>query len=104
MSQPVITPPGYGRTRSARYALDSWCFLVASDARIWWICVAREIGAYPGRVLDLDQVDLEEITIALADQDHFEHRWLIDPRSGEIVFWTADTRHRRASSGGPRGA
>jgi hypothetical protein len=21
----------------------------------------------------------------------FEHRWLIDPRSGEIVLWTSDT-------------
>jgi hypothetical protein len=46
---------------------------------------------YPGRVLDLDWLDLEEIATALADQDDYEHRWLIDPQTGEIAFWTADT-------------
>jgi hypothetical protein len=34
---------------------------------------------------------LEEIATALADQTDYEHQWLINPRSGEIVFWTADT-------------
>ena len=42
-------------------------------------------------VLELNALDLEEIAEALADQDCFEHRWLIDPRSGDIMFWSADT-------------
>ncbi|MGC5020976.1 UPF0158 family protein [Micromonospora sp. DT47] len=33
---------------------------------------------------------LEEIATALADQTDYEHRWLINPQTGEIVFWTAD--------------
>ncbi len=42
-------------------------------------------------MLELSSVDLEEIAIALADQNGYEHRWLISPQTGEIVFWTADT-------------
>jgi hypothetical protein len=42
-------------------------------------------------VLDLNSLDLEEIANALADQTDYEHRWLIDPHTGEITFWTADT-------------
>jgi hypothetical protein len=42
-------------------------------------------------VLDLSSVDLEEIASALADQTDYERQWLIDPRTGEIAFWTADT-------------
>jgi hypothetical protein len=42
-------------------------------------------------VLDLSSLDLEEIASALADQTDYEHRWLIDPHTGEIAFWTADT-------------
>jgi hypothetical protein len=42
-------------------------------------------------VLDLDRFDLEEIAGALADQSTYEHQWLIDPQTGEITFWTADT-------------
>jgi len=42
-------------------------------------------------VPDLSSFDLEEIGNALADQTDYEHRWLIDPQTGEIVFWTADT-------------
>jgi hypothetical protein len=41
-------------------------------------------------MLELSSVDLDEIAIALADQTDDEHRWLIDPETGEIVFWTAD--------------
>jgi Uncharacterised protein family (UPF0158) len=44
-----------------------------------------------GLVLELDVLDLEEIAEALADQDSYEHRRLIDPRSGDITFWSADT-------------
>jgi Uncharacterised protein family (UPF0158) len=42
-------------------------------------------------VLDLGRLDLDEIATALADQTDYEHRWLIDPRTGEIAFWTSDT-------------
>jgi len=48
-------------------------------------------GTYPGVVLDLSSIDLEEVADALADQTDYEHHWLIDPGTGEIVFWTADT-------------
>jgi hypothetical protein len=42
-------------------------------------------------VLELSSLDLEEIANALADQTDYEHRWLINPQTGEVVFWTADT-------------
>ena len=42
-------------------------------------------------MLDLSSLDLEEIGNALSDQTDYEHRWLINPQTGEIVFWTADT-------------
>ena len=48
-------------------------------------------GIYSGLVLDLSSLDLEDISNALADQAGYEHRWLIDPLTGEIAFWTADT-------------
>ena len=41
-------------------------------------------------MLDLSRLDLEEIATALADQTDYEHCWLIDPQTGEILFWTAD--------------
>ena len=42
-------------------------------------------------MLDLDAFDVDEIASALADQADFDHRWLIDPKTGEVVFWTSDT-------------
>jgi len=48
-------------------------------------------GTYSGLVLELNDLDLEEIAGALADQTDYEHRRLINPHTGEIVFWTADT-------------
>lgn len=48
----------------------------------------RVISRY---VLDLSRFDLEEIATALADQTDYEHRWLVDPKTGETVFWTVDT-------------
>jgi hypothetical protein len=42
-------------------------------------------GIYPGPVLELSSLDLEEIANALADQTDYEHRWLINPQTGEIV-------------------
>jgi len=48
-------------------------------------------GIYPGRVLELSSLDLEEIASALGDQTDYEHQWLINPQTGQVVFWTADT-------------
>jgi len=42
-------------------------------------------------MLLLGNLDLDEIAEALSDQTDYEHRWLIDPRTGEIAFWTSDT-------------
>jgi restriction endonuclease Mrr len=42
-------------------------------------------------VLELSSLDLGEIADALADQTDYEHYRLINPDTGEIVFWTADT-------------
>jgi hypothetical protein len=41
-------------------------------------------------MLDLNAIDVEELANALADQTDYDHRWLIDPRTGEIAFWTSD--------------
>lgn len=42
-------------------------------------------------MLDLGKLDLDEIAAALADQTDYEHRWLINPQTGAVAFWTADT-------------
>jgi Uncharacterised protein family (UPF0158) len=39
---------------------------------------------------DLSRLDLEQIAAALSDQTDYEHRWLINPQTGEIMFWTAE--------------
>ncbi len=43
------------------------------------------------RMLDLSRLDLDEIANALSDQTDYEHRWLTNPDTGEVVFWTSDT-------------
>jgi hypothetical protein len=48
-------------------------------------------SGYSGPVLDLGRLDLDEIAAALADQTDYEHRWLINPQTGEVAFWTSDT-------------
>ena len=42
-------------------------------------------------MLDLGEIDLEELATALADQTDYEHRWLMDLRTGQVAFWTSDT-------------
>lgn len=42
-------------------------------------------------MLELSGIDVDEIATALADQTDYEHRWLIDPRTGEVALWTSDT-------------
>ena len=49
------------------------------------------LGFYADWVLNLDSIDVEEIATALADQTDYEHRWLFDPSTGEVVYWTSDT-------------
>ncbi|MEN3615044.1 UPF0158 family protein [Plantactinospora sp. ZYX-F-223] len=41
-------------------------------------------------MLEIHVVDLDELATALADQTAYEHRWLINPETGEIVVWTTD--------------
>jgi hypothetical protein len=40
-------------------------------------------------VSDLSSFDLDEIATALAGQDSYEHAWLVNPGTGEMVLWTA---------------
>ncbi len=42
-------------------------------------------------MLDLSRIDVEAIATALQDQIDYDRRWLIDPLTGEIEFWTSDT-------------
>ena len=42
-------------------------------------------------MLELSGIDVEDIATALAGRTEYEHRWLIDPRTGEVTFWTSDT-------------
>jgi hypothetical protein len=42
-------------------------------------------------MLAIGNLDLDEIATALADQNPYdEHRYLINPATGEIVFWTRE--------------
>jgi hypothetical protein len=41
-------------------------------------------------MLGLDKFDLEEIGTALQDQTDFEYFHLVDPRTGELGFWTRE--------------
>jgi Uncharacterised protein family (UPF0158) len=41
-------------------------------------------------MFELEQLEVEDIATALADQTDYEHRWLIDPRTGKLEFWTSD--------------
>ena len=36
-------------------------------------------------------MDLDDIAQALSDQTDYEHRWLLDPATGELHIWTSDT-------------
>lgn len=48
-------------------------------------------GTYSGLVPHPSSLDLEETAGALSDQTDHEHQWLINPHTGAIAFWTADT-------------
>src|SRR4051794_23719513 len=81
MTCPIPPRNGHqsGLGRSVGWVPRSVCFLAGPG------------GFYAERMLDLGRIDVEEIAEALADQTDYEHRWLIDPRTGEVVFWTSDT-------------
>ena len=66
------------------------CWAASHDAVIWAFEVVG-LGFYPDQMLDLGAIDVEEIATALADQTDYEHRWLINPSTGEVVFWASDT-------------
>lgn len=53
-----------------------------SSRRSGWPHLPR----YRDPMLDLSSLDLEEIAAALADQTDYEHRWLINPQTGQVVF------------------
>lgn len=40
---------------------------------------------------DLNGFDLDEIAGALSDQESYEHLMLVNAKTGELVFWSADT-------------
>lgn len=42
-------------------------------------------------MLGFNAVDVDDIATALADQTDYDHCWLINPETGEVVFWTSDT-------------
>jgi hypothetical protein len=42
-------------------------------------------------MLNLAKLDLDEIATALADQESYEHRWLVNAKTGEILYWTSDS-------------
>jgi hypothetical protein len=41
-------------------------------------------------MLGLDKFDLGEIAVALQDQTDYDHFHLVDPRTGEMGYWTRD--------------
>lgn len=62
----------------------------------WWrgpplLLCPLDHQIYADSVLDLSKLDVDEIASALSDHSDYEHMWLIDPRTGETAFWTADT-------------
>ena len=42
-------------------------------------------------MFDLAGIDVAEIAAALEDQTDYEHGWLLDPKTGQVAFWTSDT-------------
>jgi hypothetical protein len=84
----LASPPVFTRSRSARHSAASWS---AAETLFTRSFQGAGLGFYPQWMLDLDGIDVEEIATALADQTDYEHRWLIDPRTGQVAFWTSDT-------------
>ena len=64
---------------------------VPHDVALGGLLPRRRLSFYCGVMLELSQLDLDEIATALSDQTDYDHRWLIDPKSGQVAFWTSDT-------------
>ncbi len=86
---PADSPSG----RCAEYAVDLATRLTDADLYIFTdgSGPGERCGSHPDGVSDLSGFDLNEIAAALADPDSYERAWLINPDTGEIVFWTCDT-------------
>lgn len=41
-------------------------------------------------MLDFDTIDIESLAMALADQGDGDHRWGLNPSTGEVQLWTSD--------------
>ena len=41
-------------------------------------------------MLEVDQINLDDVVIALNDGERYERRWLIDSRTGEVTPWIDD--------------
>lgn len=41
-------------------------------------------------MIDPENLDLEQIAHALQDQGGFEHHWLFDPRTGEVLYYSEE--------------
>lgn len=57
-----------------------------------------------GLVLDLSRIDLEDIAIALADQNDYEHHWLISPDTEHCAAVRQARRQRIVAAGELPGA
>ena len=106
---PFWTPCGRESSRSS--TASSWaCGIGLATNRPPTTCLTTRIGscwstptapetglpkgqwcAWERGVFDRSVVDLDELAMALADRE-FEHRWLIDPRTGGIALWTENGR------------
>ncbi|GGK83946.1 hypothetical protein GCM10011509_35570 [Ornithinimicrobium pekingense] len=64
---------------------------VPHEVAVGGLLPRRRLSFYCGVMLELSQLDLDEIATALSDQTDYDHRWLIDPKSGQVAFWTSDT-------------
>lgn len=42
-------------------------------------------------MFDLAGIDVEEIATAPEDQTDYEHRWLLEPKTSQLAFWTSTT-------------
>lgn len=70
----------------------------AQATELFWSRVLPFVGAcgtttYPRKerpMLDPASCDLDVIATALADQQSYDQRCLVDPATGEIAFWTSD--------------
>src|SRR5215468_6566160 len=73
---------------SARRARNGTCGIAVSRARS---STSADRASAPrlSTMLELEMLNLDEIATALSDRTDYEHAWLLDPRTGELAFWTS---------------